>query len=1165
MSTPLLQTQIVNFRKMKHDFASQILRDGKDLYEKKGLKTVTLVEFGTKSLKVRAEVAGVWANAYACTIEIDRLESEIVDSHCACPDHYDCIHLACLIFHLEEHLETLLVDHFQEKKADKRGSNPEGEQIEKVLKAAEKKVLVRKEKELEKELLEEYVNAASLLGRSSFFVPEIELKKEQGEIFFVFVSSTHPLRTVEVQLALKLPFRAKPLFIQQPKQFFSSLQGQEPFVVGPSRYVFGFDSFGPFAEELLKALKVNLHFQEKQDKGTKATAILDREGLGEVLGCAYESAKNMPQKHFSEGKNAFCIPGIFWESFEKPLYFFIDSTDVCFALKYIKEPLPKLLLLPHLILGSKKEVRVCDVSLLECTKPGLIHEGVYHRFSATIKREHLFEMEAIQKTTIPEQLFGSFVENALPELLRFAKIENKKILDQISTIPHQGPVRAKCDLHYSAGELEAVIEFIYSNGTFPENTQTLKMEQVQSFITKQGIVARNIIEENTLIRELFKGFTKDEKSGNYVANTERKIVEFMTEIVPRFQDKVAFSYPETLQNRFSFDDTTYILSLKESKNFGTLQATFTVNGGLRGVSVDMLWDCVNQRKPFVVLSKKQIKGEVSNEECLSNKILVIQLEPMASLLQLFDELYIKKLENATFELPFWVLVNLIPDRFVGLPVQINLTDQLEEIQRQIFSDSIPAPTICSSIQAELRHYQKDGIGWLARLRSMGLNGILADDMGLGKTLQAICAIWQYSSGRQKSLPHQSLIVCPTSLVDNWKEEFNQFQPKLKVATVTGSPQERKKVLSNSKIDVFITSYGLVQKDIELYESLSFGYLILDEAQHIKNRETRNARSVKKIPSRHKLILTGTPLENSLEDLWSLFDFLMPGLIGSYERFVNNYIRPQGGTAQAALTLLKKKITPFVLRRMKQDVLKDLPPISHIVYHCHLSPVQQELYYSYAKTAKENLIKLVEKEGFDKVRIHVLATLTRLKQICCHPAIFAKEEPEPQDSAKYEMLLDLLGGLAESKRKTVIFSQYTQMLSIMREDLRKMGTQFAYLDGSSKNRLSIVKQFNEDPNIVVFLVSLKAGGAGLNLVGADTVIHYDMWWNPAVENQATGRVWRLGQKTAVSSYKLITLGTIEEKILELQERKKNLLNDIVQTDEEVISKLTWEEVLELLKT
>jgi SNF2 family DNA or RNA helicase len=228
-------------------------------------------------------------------------------------------------------------------------------------------------------------------------------------------------------------------------------------------------------------------------------------------------------------------------------------------------------------------------------------------------------------------------------------------------------------------------------------------------------------------------------------------------------------------------------------------------------------------------------------------------------------------------------------------------------------------------------------------------------------------------------------------------------------------------------------------------------------------------------------------------------------------------------------------------------------------------VQKELYSSYAASARKELSRLVKKEGFDKVQIHVLATLTRLKQICCHPGIFAKDEVEEGDSSKYDMLMELLGTLIEGGHKTVIFSQYTRMLQIMRRDLEKQGVRFSYIDGSSRNRLEIVKEFNANENISVFLVSLKAGGSGLNLTGADTVIHYDMWWNPAVENQATDRVHRIGQQNNVSSYKLVTLGTIEEKILELQNRKRGLVKQVVSCDDEAMSKLTWEEVLELLQT
>ena len=1172
--TAHLQSQLLNFRKMKHDFSPQILRDGKTLFDKNAVVNARIDQFVDKTIKICAQVAGNFGNNYSCELEIDRLESEMLDSNCDCPHHSDCAHLACLIHHLEKHFEALVVQHFdgKNKSTIENANDSKSEQLKKVLKVAEKKEQVRKEKEREKQDIQDYVESAQLLGKSAFFVPEEESNQEQGELSFVFMpSGTFPYKQIEVQVAIRLPFRSKPVTIQTPKQFFSSLAGQEPFVLGNTRYVFGIDSFGPLCEELLKLFRQHLQFGDQKNQ---KICLLDREGFGEIMAAAFECAMNQPhlQKQVGNSQEIFSLSGLYWENLDQPFQFSTKRAELSFALQHLSEPAPRLLLSPRLELGTSKSISVDDACLLECSRPGVLKGMLYHRFSPNLKRQHLLEIEPIQKMAIPEYLFGSFVENALPELLRFAKVEGQEVLEEVATLPQTGNLSGRCELHYAESTLEANLYFQYGNACFPEATQSVDLDQLKSFVTKQGILARNLVEENALIRDLFQGFIKDEKSGSYATTNEKKIVEFMTEVVPRNLHRIEFDCPETLQSRFAYDDTRFTITMEPGDSFDRINAKLTVEGGLKGATVDALWDCVASRRTYIAIAKKPVKGAPPNpaNEGFNrfHKILVLQLEPLAAVLQVFDELQIKKVQDTAFELPLWILVNLLPERFTGLPLQIKLSTSLQKTQNQIFDPKITnPPAVPSSIKATLRHYQKDGVDWLSRLRTMGLNGILADDMGLGKTLQAITAITQYFEMRKKSsddLPGQCLIVCPTSLVDNWKEEFTHFQPGLKVATVSGTPQERKKVLADkSKWQVLITSYGLVQKDIELYEQMSFGYVILDEAQAIKNRETRNARSVKKISARHKLILTGTPLENSLEDLWSLFDFLMPGLLGSFERFVNSYIKPQPNLT-SQLEILRRKITPFVLRRMKKDVLEDLPPISHIVYHCHLSSSQMQLYSSYAKQATEQLKKLVEKEGFDKVRIHVLATLTRLKQICCHPAIFAKENAEPGDSSKYEMLLDLLGGLIESNHKTVIFSQYTRMLGILREDLKKMGTKFSYLDGSSKNRLQIVKQFNEDENIPVFLVSLKAGGSGLNLVGADTVIHYDMWWNPAVENQATDRVWRLGQKEKVSSYKLITLGTIEEKILELQERKKELLKEIVQTDEEVVSKLTWEEVLELLK-
>jgi SNF2 family DNA or RNA helicase len=801
-----------------------------------------------------------------------------------------------------------------------------------------------------------------------------------------------------------------------------------------------------------------------------------------------------------------------------------------------------------------------EITLFECAQPGMLYQDTYYRFPTHIKRTHLMHLGSIRDMTVPEPLFGTFVENALPELKKFAEVANEGIIEKFVTLPFAGKLGSRCHLSYLDGELEATLYFSYDGHELPSVASKLTHDHIKSFVAPQGILARNLVEERQIIDDLFQDFLFNPQTGTYVAKTEKKIVEFMTGVIPRNQHRVQFECPQNLTDQFIYDETTFTLSLDVAQATGYYDIDLVVNGALRGVKLDLLWECISAKRSYLELDAK--KGKEASGRF--SKILVLDLDRIGKLVQLFDELGIKKLDSHKEAKPLWNLATIDPKAFDGLPVQFTMSPQLLEIRSQMLGETplVPSP-IPKDVNAELRPYQVEGVNWLERLRLMYLNGILADDMGLGKTVQAISAITQ---NHKKNKDAHSLIVCPTSLLYNWKEELHKFNPKIKAMVIDGVPTQRKKLLAKlQEYDVVITSYTLLQKDIETYCQMPFSYAVLDEAQHIKNRGTRNAKSVKMIQAAHRLILTGTPIENSLFELWSLMDFLMPGFLSTYERFMEKYIRVTGPLQAQNIEYLRRKVSPFILRRMKSDVLKDLPPVSEIVYHCQLSNVQMELYKSYAASARDELVKLVERDGFDKVQIHVLATLTRLKQICCHPAIFAKEKAELGDSAKYDMLLELLQTLVEGNHKTVIFSQYTRMLQIMREDFEQRGIPFAYLDGSTKNRLEIVKDFNENPKIPVFLVSLKAGGTGLNLVGADTVIHYDMWWNPAVENQATDRVHRMGQKQSVSSYKLITLNTIEEKIVEMQRRKKGLVKKVVSCDDEAIAKLTWEDVLELLQT
>lgn len=1163
---------MLNFRKLRQEYSPSMIKEGRALYDKKLVLNAKIIKMNTQSVRLSCKVSGNFDNTYHCEIEIDQRESTTIDSDCDCPYKYDCQHLAAFILYLEEHFEGIVVAYSKETDLDEAKDVDESEKASllQTFKEAETKEVVKRCRKHQKELFQEYVSAAQILGQSPFFLPDEEVMQDKAELAVVFSNQGHPAQNqgnLEIQLALRLPYRSKPLNIPNLKDFFDAIRYHESHYIGSKRFFFTYNSFDSVSSEILRMIMDCARFPEVKEERNQRICQVDLESFGTILAQAYELAVKMPKPLNSRDeseKELPALPCFYCCNLEEPLRFSNTHSTLRFELEYLEAPAPKILLKPEVILqnaASKPE----EVCFFECAKPGMIHQNTYYRFQPRIKRKHLRNLSVIRNLTIPEPLFGTFVENSLSAISGFADISNRDIIERFVTLPFVGKLGAECEIAYLDGELEASVNFLYDEIKVPLASVHLNVDHIHPFVTKQGVLARNLTEEQKIIQDLFQDFVYDTSQGVYKAKNDKKIVEFMTEVIPRNQNRVKFNCPQNLLEQFIYDETKFKLTLRETDRIDLYEVDLKVDGQLNGTTVDQLWECLSSRRAFIELArKKPAKKRGVSETQRSQKILVLDLEKLAPVVQIFDEIGLNLIEDHKELRPLWSLANIDASQFEGLPIQFSMSPKLKEIQQQMLGlKPVVSKAIPKVIQANLRSYQKEGVQWLERLRMMHLNGILADDMGLGKTLQAIIALTQHKHDFPDSI---SIVVCPTSLVYNWKEEFGKFNENLKVLPVDGTPVQRKKLLNEIKnFDVIITSYSLLQKDVDFYKTIPFDYAILDEAQHIKNRGTRNAKSVKLIQAKHRLILTGTPIENSLDELWSLFDFLMPGLLSTYDRFVEKYIRNPNQPKGESLEILRRKVSPFILRRMKKDVLSELPPVSEIVYHCHLSEIQRELYHSYAESAREELSQLVKKEGFDKVQIHVLATLTRLKQICCHPAIFAKERPELGDSAKYDMLMELLHTLIAGGHKTVIFSQYTRMLNIMREDLTQQGIRFEYLDGSSKNRLSIVKKFNEDEQIPVFLVSLKAGGAGLNLVGADIVIHYDMWWNPAVENQATDRVHRIGQKNSVSSYKLVTLNTIEEKIMELQNRKRGLVKKVVSCDEEAIAKLTWEEVLELLQT
>jgi superfamily II DNA or RNA helicase len=458
------------------------------------------------------------------------------------------------------------------------------------------------------------------------------------------------------------------------------------------------------------------------------------------------------------------------------------------------------------------------------------------------------------------------------------------------------------------------------------------------------------------------------------------------------------------------------------------------------------------------------------------------------------------------------------------------------------------------LESVLRPYQKDGVAWLHFLRANGFGGILADEMGLGKTLQVLAHL----HALQNKSP--SLIICPTSLVYNWQAEAKKFTPGLRVLALHG-PQRQPLFAEIPCHDLIVTSYALLRRDADHYRGLEFDTVVLDEAQHIKNRQTLNAQAVKAIRAHHKLVLTGTPLENSVLDLWSIFDFLMPGYLGAaadfHDRYETAIVRDKNSAAHSRLA---RRLRPFMLRRLKQEVAADLPAKIEQVTYCELSEDQRALYQQVLQASRQEILNA----GEAKSRMLVLTALLRLRQICCDARLLKLEKPLATPSGKTDLFLELLEEVLDGGHRVLVFSQFTSMLALLREELSAQQIPFCYLDGSTSDRGQVVERFQTSPAIPVFLISLKAGGVGLNLTGADTVIHFDPWWNPAVEAQATDRAHRIGQKKVVTSYKLITRGTVEEKILSLQTRKRTLTQAMLGDEEQLAESLSWEEIQELLQ-
>lgn len=536
------------------------------------------------------------------------------------------------------------------------------------------------------------------------------------------------------------------------------------------------------------------------------------------------------------------------------------------------------------------------------------------------------------------------------------------------------------------------------------------------------------------------------------------------------------------------------------------------------------------------------------------RLIQINPEPLRSRIRELSEIGYDLLEDGEQQLPLHFLaraVRAVSDE--GRACELQTSPELASLLRRIQGfEGITPVELPRRLARSLRHYQKDGLNFLSFLADYGFGGILADEMGLGKTLQALALL---EIRRRMTGRRPSLVICPTSVAPNWVEEAARFTPRLKTIHLRSTAELQR--CDFQKYDLAVISYALARRNS--FKEKDFRFLILDEAQNIKNPKAATTRAVKTIPATHRLALTGTPLENSVAELWSIFDFLMPGFLGSHREFQYRYEKRIMTTGDPQLlATLASHVRPFILRRVKSQVVSELPEKTEQNIYCELTARQKVLYREMATGTWKEIQERIDTAGWEKSRIHILSALTRLRQLCCHPALWDRKLAD-MPSGKLAAFLEVLETVLSGGEKVIVFSQFVKMLKILAGELGRRKVPHLYLDGATRNRQQLIRRFQEDESERVFLMSLKAGGTGINLTAANYVFLFDPWWNPAVENQAIDRTHRIGQRHPVTAYRMITQGTIEEKMLELKKRKQALADSLLTTDAQVFKALTREDL------
>ncbi|MFE4569495.1 SNF2 helicase associated domain-containing protein [Paenibacillus chitinolyticus] len=780
--------------------------------------------------------------------------------------------------------------------------------------------------------------------------------------------------------------------------------------------------------------------------------------------------------------------------------------------------------------GYRMDVQGLDRITVMETYGIVLHKGELlelpaHHCKRLSELKRLMETAHRNRLTITPGQMEPFMEKVVPGLMKLGKV---RIAPSVSDRIYQTPLKAKLYLDRVRDRLLAGLEFHYGS---------VVLNPLEEGGRQRGtdhIVMRDTEKEEAIIRLMEQNsFAKTE--GGYFWDDEEAEYDFLYHTVPLLERMLDI----------------YATSAVKERLYTGFPPQITVE-------VDERTDWLEFKFELLGLPEAEIRNLIRSMQIkrkyhrLPNGSLVpLESAEFQEIIALMNEAGAGKgdMTDTGFRIPVNRGLHLTDARERGSSVKLGKSfRRLLENMRNPDNLDFPVP---ERLSPTLRDYQKFGYQWMKTLAHYHFGGILADDMGLGKTIQSIAFLVSVLPDiRKKKLP--ALIVSPASLVYNWLHELKKFAPEIRVVIADGTKTQRSRALrKGSKADVVLTSYPLLRRDTDLYAKESFHTLILDEAQMFKNYTTQTAQSVKQIKAAYRFALTGTPVENKLEELWSIFDAVFPGLFPARQAF-----------NELSREAVARRARPFLLRRLKTDVLKELPDKIETVQASELLPEQKKLYTAFLAKLRHETLKHLHEESFQQNRIRILAGLTRLRQICCHPALFV--DGYEGSSAKFEQLLEIVEECRSAGKRMLIFSQFTEMLGLISRELGYEGVPHFYLDGKTKGseRVELCSRFNEGEK-EVFLISLKAGGTGLNLTGADTVILYDLWWNPAVEQQAADRAYRMGQKKVVQVIRLVSQGTVEEKMFQLQQKKRTLIEEVIRPGEESVSTMTEQEIRDIL--